>query len=702
MAKHKQHHARRVPKAHHSKPYRRRHLALLLFLLALVIVIAIEIGIVIGRNQRTAAPAADTGQHQSAAPSLRQVRSDYGYSFAVDGDNFDIVSTDHSATVKPKSGRVIGPVAAAQFSIDVNPDTKQLLAARAKPENTGLSAQQVAAQLFPVASTSTLAVSIISSGPDTLNAVPVYKTVYEFTSRKSGGKSYAVVWSGASKDRAFAVKLNGLVGSTSIPTAFAPIFASLNISADQAVLGASTSAFATPSAAASQKLDTKYLSDAVSPSVVQIFHSVCGVLTINGERLGDSGCISVSGSGFLATANGYIATNGHVVVYSAKDAVATLVTANESVLKSYLKSLGLSDAEISTTESDPAALATMVSKIYDIPDDQLKFSDKGELTLVALGSEQPDIKQLINLKSSADLAKFRQDSDTIKQAEVIASDYSAKDSYTTIADPKNGFSSSDVALLKINVTKAPAIPIATDKVVQNQKIIVMGFPGDAGNPLVDNTESDVTVTDGVVSSIRQAAGGKGKLYQSDADASHGNSGGPAIDDQGRVIGLLTYRYANSEPGNAAKSYIRDITDFTNLASANDVKLDSHSTTQDLWLRGLELYSHDHYSAALKNFQAVAEAYPAHRLADSYITSSRDAIAAGKDVKDFPIDVLVIILVAALAGLGTTVVVIARHHGLHKVYQLSQETAQPVPPLPMPLPAAGPVVTPTPAPPKLVQ
>lgn len=186
----------------------------------------------------------------------------------------------------------------------------------------------------------------------------------------------------------------------------------------------------------------------------------------------------------------------------------------------------------------------------------------------------------------------------------------------------------------------------------------------------------MTVTSGIVSSIRQAAGGKGKLYQSDADASHGNSGGPAIDEQGKAIGLLTYRYADGENGNAAKSYIRDIVDFQDLASSKSVTIDSDSTTQQLWTHGLELYSHNHFSAALKDFKTVRAAYPAHRLVESYIESSQQAIADGKDVRDFSVTMLSLILVVALSATGVAIVVIARHHARHHVYKNSLPPSNP--------------------------
>jgi len=67
---------------------------------------------------------------------------------------------------------------------------------------------------------------------------------------------------------------------------------------------------------------------------------------------------------------------------------------------------------------------------------------------------------------------------------------------------------------------------------------------------------------------------------------------------------------------------------------------------------------------------VQAVYPAQRLVGSYISSAEEAVASGKDVKDAPVDLLVILLVAALAVAAAAMTFIIRHHGMHRVYQTS--------------------------------
>lgn len=675
-----------VIKSHHATPYRKRHVSSLVISLLAIGVLGLQTGILIGREHSTPAPDTKT---QSPSTSVTNIKSTYGYSLAADSNQFIITATQLdsrgierqitadqlgnkaelvSATIKPRSGSVKSADAASQLSIQVNPDATSLTQLQSLPENVGKSPSQVAAQLFPITGNANASAQALSAKPDTLSGVPVYKTIYEYTPKFEGGKSYAVVWTGVSQGRPFAVKLQGLVGASTIPEAFSPILVSLKIDSDQSVKGASTNIL-TPSAAAdASKLDPKYLSDALSPAVVKIYHIVCGALSIDGQTLASDHCTGFSGSGFITTSNGYIATNGHVVVYSAQNALVDILTSNPGAMTAFLRGIGLNSNQIQSLNNDPAALASIISKIYDVPDSRINFANKKELTLVALGNSAPSFTEL---SKTTDISRYLKDSQDLKVAKVIGSNYQAKDALTTIANPLEGFSSSDVALLKINVLNAPTIAINHGQVTQSQKIFLMGFPGDADNQLTDNRQLSVSTTDGVISSIRTAAGGKGRLYQSDADASHGNSGGPAVAEDGTVIGLLTYRASGDAQGNAAKSYIRDINDFTDLATSWDVKINNISRTQQLWQQGLQLYAGNHFSAAQQNFNQVQKLFPAHRLVDVYIDSANVAIKQGKDVKLVPVGLVIFGMMVAFMIAAASVLAIVRHHSRHKVYQLYQ-------------------------------
>lgn len=129
-------------------------------------------------------------------------------------------------------------------------------------------------------------------------------------------------------------------------------------------------------------------------------------------------------------------------------------------------------------------------------------------------------------------------------------------------------------------TRAPAFDIAVLKVAQgsaSQPFLAMGTAHSlkAGQEVVVIGSALGTlqnsVSRGVVSGLR-ASGGV-TLVQSDAAANPGNSGGPMLDRNGRVVGILTAGYKGQQGLNFAVSidHARDILEGrqTNLGSAQN-------------------------------------------------------------------------------------------------------------------------------------
>jgi len=94
-----------------------------------------------------------------------------------------------------------------------------------------------------------------------------------------------------------------------------------------------------------------------------------------------------------------------------------------------------------------------------------------------------------------------------------------------------GSEETDVAVLKIDATSLPTVPLGTSAALrQGQDLLVLGYPGIPGVA----TNEQISVTRGIVSAVRQG------WIQTDATINHGNSGGPVIDSQGYVVGLATF------------------------------------------------------------------------------------------------------------------------------------------------------------------
>jgi S1-C subfamily serine protease len=670
--------AHHVIRPHHHKPYRRRHLGLALFSLASVIVSAVMIGLQLAKQP---ALPSQNGQNSAATPvsagdDLASLTFIFGYSVGISPDRFDVtanpseqpertlLSSDSSlsdwptlsrATLSPKPGSVHSTHLASQLTIRSEPldafspelDPRILL---------NLSPESIAATELSATSSEPIGTTDF--------------TRYDFSTTLTSSTAltvYATVWHAVTANEHIIISLEGLAGSGEIPPAYASLLATISSSAN--LNSGNLQQLASDWITKSRNSRT-YLSDLVSPAVVKLYHLACGTVTIRGELATDQQCRAVTGSGFIISNDGYIATNGHVAVYEPEDALVDALLDNPVRLAAYLSGMNrLSSEQIARLRTDPQQLAAVIADVYNLPDGTVAFAQKREVLLVALGSRQinpiteAEVEKLFSLRNSYD----------IKKARLVDHNYSGKDQLNLISGSDEGFTQSDVALLKIDVSNAPLLRLGQPAdIAQGQSVSIIGFPHDAENALVDNDELAASITLGTISSIRTAAGGNARLFQTDTDASVGNSGGPGVSDSGQVLGLLTYRFKDDITQNAAKSYLRDVGDLRDLIERNNFILDTNSRVQAAWSEGLRQYSRGRLTRSIPLFEEVVKLYPAHRLAPSYIASAEQGIADGQDVAEYSAAVFYMGLLAGGFGLAIAMRLIARHHAHHHIYRAAYD------------------------------
>ncbi len=96
----------------------------------------------------------------------------------------------------------------------------------------------------------------------------------------------------------------------------------------------------------------------------------------------------------------------------------------------------------------------------------------------------------------------------------------------------------DIALLKMDDTSYPSLELGDSDTVQvGEKVIAIG------NPL----GLQFSVSEGIVSAVHREGENQLDAYiQTDASLNPGNSGGPLIDVNGKVIGINNFKLSNSE------------------------------------------------------------------------------------------------------------------------------------------------------------
>ncbi len=165
----------------------------------------------------------------------------------------------------------------------------------------------------------------------------------------------------------------------------------------------------------------------------------------------------------------------------------------------------------------------------------------------------------------------------------------------------------DLALLKADMPadRSRVIAMTTSLPDDGEQVFVIG------NPL----RLEGSVSDGIVSAVREVPD-LGRIIQTTAPVSHGNSGSPLFNMRGQVIGIVTVKVTNGQNINLALGVSR-IAAVTagELMSFDQVALRNRSTTQpevlaDLWYRGgIDSLWLGNYDSALNYFETAANRNP---------------------------------------------------------------------------------------------
>lgn len=675
------HHPNAIRHKHH-KPYRKRHISLL----SLSVIVLASLMLFIGGQIISDAifrsdNNSETNPNQSQGNTL--LKSNYGFVLPVDLNTFEVVATKiteagnvatlstsefttyqniNAVDARPQSSLISPVELGSSYALDVataDADIRQI--------DGNLSG---AIEYFSPKTNADYEVNLVSENSVKIDGVDFNKRVYKYTITSvrtpslAGNETYGVQWVGFSDTNPISFEVVGLVNGSLIPEVYTQLINGLQITGDR-----SSEASEGSDVLGIETLNDESIADYASPSVVKIYKGICAGLSLEGTQILPESCTGGVGSGVLISSDGYIATNGHVVVSEPIDFFVEFINGlSTNQFVGLMDSLGIPRGETIAILSDPTLYAGFITGIYDEYDAgnfPLAFTGKQEAVNVALGDEP-----LEGLNQSLDVLLAPSAQESVVPAELIAYDYSSGDLYRSFADVDTGFNNSDVAILKIDIDKAPYLDFATTDPTNNQGITVLGFPGNAENQLVSQDEISVTVTNGSISSIREVSGGNGKIFQSDVDISAGNSGGPAINSSGDIVGLSTYVFGGGA-NESLVSYIRDINDVRDLIEDENISLDQQAETIEAWGKGLELYSQSRLSKAIEQFDIVQENFPSHRVVETYIANAEQGIEDGLDVKDFPIAILAVGVIVAAAGIGTAVVLVSRHKVHHHNYNQVQ-------------------------------
>jgi serine protease Do len=314
----------------------------------------------------------------------------------------------------------------------------------------------------------------------------------------------------------------------------------------------------------------------------------------SGQVAEEQASVSGVGTGWVITPDGYVVTAAHVV------------QADDVELRQELANKVLADAGKAFVKELNAGAATFTQ------DQQARLSD-AVLGWFAANISIDDLRTDVAVLVSEGVEGIG------KRPKAAAAD---------VVDVGKPYPGNDVAVLKIDAQNMPTLPLGTDDDVEaGTQLNVAGYP--AASTFGKFTEFVVNITEGPVTSIKRTEEGM-PVFQTQAPASPGNSGGPVLTDNGDVVGVLVAQAVGSD-GVAleGQEYVLPVSVVQEMLAENEIEPET-SGTSAAYAEGLDEFYEKRYKNALPLFQEVEKLYPKHPDVDELINDTNAAIAAGED------------------------------------------------------------------------
>ena len=115
----------------------------------------------------------------------------------------------------------------------------------------------------------------------------------------------------------------------------------------------------------------------------------------------------------------------------------------------------------------------------------------------------------------------------------------------------------DLAALQVTAADLPYLGLGdSDAVEAGRGVTVLGFPYGRQTEVARQSDADVvpqvTVTRGALSASRQDDAGETRFLQTDATMLPGNSGGPMLDEDGYVVGVVRMKLSADADSSGAQ------------------------------------------------------------------------------------------------------------------------------------------------------
>ncbi|WP_322480447.1 trypsin-like peptidase domain-containing protein [Thermogemmatispora sp.] len=340
--------------------------------------------------------------------------------------------------------------------------------------------------------------------------------------------------------------------------------------------------------------------DIARPAVVRIVTQINGRLTVqfSGGRSvtfpldGGSYGLAALGTGTFISAHGDILTADHVVNPPHNDELnAVLIKAAAPDVATYYNSTLARGNQLSADQMEQALLSGQFPSTpsYDPP-----------VSAVYLSTDYSGPLSATRLRDVPDAYFARVD--RVEQE--------------SPPDQK------DVAIIHVNMEDTPSVQLGDSSAVQVQdNLTIIGFPGNADVSMRPTDFLTSSVNRIFVSSIKTTDSGA-QVIQVGGNVEQGDSGGPALDSRGQVVGIVSFGTPGGtsflQASNSARALIQNLQLNT-----------APGPFQTAWSQAFNDYASTapgHWHRAAQEFATLAARYPAFKAVTPYLDYARQQAA----------------------------------------------------------------------------
>jgi S1-C subfamily serine protease len=321
------------------------------------------------------------------------------------------------------------------------------------------------------------------------------------------------------------------------------------------------------------------------------------------NRIKDDVSLVSSGSGFFATEDGYLVTAAHVVSAS-KDDIRALIL---------------------DLEKKPARLAEGRAEVQRLVREEsgITLNDNQLDKLISWQDRWVDNYATVD---KVDAKYYLASGGTVEAGQHLVNT-GTRLSLVTAEPIAPG---RDIAIMKADVTSVPALTLSTGTPSMGAAAYVVGYP--RRGYLQEAVQLDATVTPtlsvGKLADQRAMEGGWTALGTS-AQVTHGNSGGPVLDANGRVLGVVSFMLTNAQGVEDGPGFFVPV-DIVRATLDKASVRPAAGTLTSLYYQALSQDDFHHYRHELALLSQVQARSAWHPYVRDAVISTQSAVLSGKD------------------------------------------------------------------------